>query len=91
MSILCVRSDEIRRGKLELGNASGAWRRRNFSFSDFRYVRPKTPAPMIRIDSRGAESWVVEGEGMAMLSISGDSGWRVKRRKRMVVVLGLLV
>ena len=91
MSILYSRSDEIGRGKLELGNASGGWRRSGFSFSGFRYVRPKTPAPMIRIESRGADSWVVEGGGMAMLSISGDSGWRVMKRKGMGVVLGLLV
>ena len=75
MWILYIRSDEIERGKLELGNASGGWSRSDFSFSKFRYLRPKTPAPMIRIESRGAGSWVVDGEGIAMLSISGDSGW----------------
>lgn len=37
----------------------------------FWYVRPKTPAPMIRIESKGAGPWVMEGEEVAMLRING--------------------
>ena len=79
LSILCGRLDQMKSGEASwnLGNASaGVGEGVGFSFSGFRYVRPKTPSPIFRIEFGGAGSWVVEGGGMAMLWIKW--GWRME-------------
>lgn len=59
--------------------------------------RPKTPAPIMRIESNGAGLWVVGGEAEAMLhclrikEVDGEGGKeqrkRTKRRRKNIQIL----